>query len=208
MPTPSITTIGAGGDEEPASVAAAAAAAATSGPPSAGPVFHFIPAFCLGVVAAVVFQLAWGGLTLTSFFLKLFVYVTFALLCFLAGSFVLLVRKSPLRVSRFDRCRRQSVVQRDFYNQLMVSEQCVSLQWQLEPTDGLLQILKMYTLCIYETSIYPFIYLSCVSFLTSSTLLQLSLLLPLHLPLFFSFSSSFCSPPLPLRPCRLGPSPC
>lgn len=120
MPTPSTTIIApaAGGDEEPVS-AVVAATTTTSGPPSAGPGFHFIPAFCLGVVAAVVLQLAWGGLTLTSFFLKLFVYVTFALLCFLAGSFVLLVRKSPLRVSRFDRCRRQSAVQRDFYNKLM-----------------------------------------------------------------------------------------
>lgn len=119
MPTPSITTIGAGGGDEEQPTSAAAAT-------TSGLAFHFIPAFCLGVVAAVVFQLAWGGLTLTSFFLKLFVYVTFALLCFLAGSFVLLVRKSPPRVSRFERCRRQSAVQRDFYKQLMVSEECAS----------------------------------------------------------------------------------
>lgn len=82
--------------------------------------FRFVPAFCLGVVAAVVFQLAWGGLTLTSFFLKLFIYVSFALLCFLAGSFVLLVRKSPLKVSCFDRNRRHSAARLEFFNKLMV----------------------------------------------------------------------------------------
>lgn len=81
--------------------------------------YRFVPAFCLGVVAAVVIQLAWGGLTLTSFFLKLFIYVSFALLCVLAGSFVLLVRKSPVKVSCFDRSRRQSTVLLDFLRKLM-----------------------------------------------------------------------------------------
>ncbi|KAM7000728.1 sorting nexin-25 isoform 1-T1 [Tautogolabrus adspersus] len=117
MPTPSTTITplaGASssteGEEEPMS------ATSTS---SLGSSFRFIPAFCLGVVAAVVFQLAWGGLTLTSFFLKLFIYVSFALLCFLAGSFVLLVRKSPLKVSCFQRNRSQSAVRLDFFNKLM-----------------------------------------------------------------------------------------
>lgn len=82
---------------------------------------RFVPAFGLGVVAAVVFQLFWGGLTLTSFFLKLFIYVSFALLCFLAGSFVLLVRKSPVKASSFNRNRRQSVAQEEFIQKLMVS---------------------------------------------------------------------------------------
>ncbi|KAM3867224.1 sorting nexin-25 [Diretmus argenteus] len=81
---------------------------------------RFVPAFCLGVVAAVVFQLAWGGLTLTSFFLKLFIYVSFAVLCFLAGSFVLLVRKSPPKFSCFDRSTRQSAALLEFFNKLMV----------------------------------------------------------------------------------------
>lgn len=117
MPTPSttITPLAGGsssteGEEEPMSVTSTS---------SVGSSFRFIPAFCLGVVAAVVFQLAWGGLTLTSFFLKLFIYVSFALLCFLAGSFVLLVRKSPLKVSCFQRHRRQSAVQLDFFSKLM-----------------------------------------------------------------------------------------
>ncbi|XP_027138588.1 sorting nexin-25 isoform X3 [Larimichthys crocea] len=120
MPTPSttITPLEAGGssssageEEEPMS--------ATSTSSSAGSSFRFVPAFCLGVVAAVVFQLAWGGLTLTSFFLKLFIYVSFAILCFLAGSFVLLVRKSPLKVSCFNRTRRQSAVRLEFFDRLM-----------------------------------------------------------------------------------------
>uniref|UniRef100_A0A3Q4M1D5 Sorting nexin 25 n=1 Tax=Neolamprologus brichardi TaxID=32507 RepID=A0A3Q4M1D5_NEOBR len=92
-------------------------AASTS---SIGSSFRFVPAFCLGVVAAVVFQLAWGGLSLTSFFLKLFIYVSFALLCFLAGSFALLVRKSPLKVSCFNRSRRQPSEWLEFFNKLMV----------------------------------------------------------------------------------------
>lgn len=118
MPTPSTTTTpqargssSTEGEEGPMS------ATSTS---SVGSSFRFVPAFCLGVVAAVVFQLAWGGLTLTSFFLKLFIYVSFALLCFLAGSFVLLVRKSPLKVSCFDRHTRQSAAQLKFFNKLMV----------------------------------------------------------------------------------------
>lgn len=118
MPTPSTTTTPLAGRSS--------SAGAEEGPMSAtstsaiGSSFRFVPAFCLGVVAAVVFQLAWGGLTLTSFFLKLFIYVSFALLCFLAGSFVLLVRKSPLKVSCFDRNRRHSAVRQEFFIKLMV----------------------------------------------------------------------------------------
>lgn len=118
MPTPSTTTTPLAGrnssaGEEEGSVSDSSASSISSS-------FRFIPAFCLGVTAAVVFQLAWGGLTLTSFFLKLFIYVSFALLCFLAGSFVLLVRKSPLKVSSFDRNRTQVATQLDFFNKLMV----------------------------------------------------------------------------------------
>ncbi|CAL8301357.1 unnamed protein product [Arctogadus glacialis] len=96
----------------------AAPASASSSPPSISSSFRFVPAFALGVAAAVAFQLAWGGLSLTAFFLKLFLYVSFALLCFLAGSFVLLVRKSPPKVSSF-RSRRQSAALVDFFNKLM-----------------------------------------------------------------------------------------
>uniref|UniRef100_A0A1A8M782 Sorting nexin 25 n=2 Tax=Nothobranchius pienaari TaxID=704102 RepID=A0A1A8M782_9TELE len=109
MPTPSATTtppVGRssrpGREEEPMSTSP-----------------RFVPAFCLGVAAALGFQLVWGGLTLTSFFLKLFIYVSFALLCFLAGSFVLLVRKSPLKISCFDRSRRQPGARVEFFSRLM-----------------------------------------------------------------------------------------
>ncbi|XP_041845493.1 sorting nexin-25 [Melanotaenia boesemani] len=116
MPTPSSTITPPGGRSS--------STGGEEGPMSATPTptgdssFRFVPAFCLGVVAAVVFQLAWGGPTLTSFFLKLFIYVSFALLCFLAGSFVLLVRKSPLKASCFDR-NRNSAAQLEFFNKLM-----------------------------------------------------------------------------------------
>uniref|UniRef100_A0A3P9I4X6 Sorting nexin 25 n=1 Tax=Oryzias latipes TaxID=8090 RepID=A0A3P9I4X6_ORYLA len=119
MPTPSTTTTpqagggssSAGGEEEELMSATPASTSDTS--------LRFVPAFCLGVVAAVVFQLAWGGLTVTSFFLKLFIYISFALLCFLAGSFVLLVRKSPVKVSSFNRNRRLCMARLDFFNKLV-----------------------------------------------------------------------------------------
>lgn len=81
--------------------------------------FWLVPAFFVGAGAAVVFQLLWGGLTLTSFFLKLFIYVSFALLCFFAGSFVLLTRKSPPKVSCFNRHAGLSRARLDFFNKLM-----------------------------------------------------------------------------------------
>lgn len=122
MPTSSSTTTplaggsssdrGAGGPMSTTSPSSSSSSISSS--------FRFVPAFCLGVVAAVVFQLAWGGLTLTSFFLKLFIYVSFALLCFLAGCFVLLVRKSPPKVSCFGTNRRHSAVLLGFFNKLMV----------------------------------------------------------------------------------------
>ncbi|KAJ0050382.1 hypothetical protein NL108_018471 [Boleophthalmus pectinirostris] len=89
------------------------------GPSSLGFPVLLVPAFALGGCVAVAVQLLWGGLTLTSFFLKLFFYISFALLCFLAGSFVLLTRKSPLKVSRFTRHTRQSCVRFDFFSKLM-----------------------------------------------------------------------------------------
>lgn len=116
MHTPSITPREGGrntaGEEEPMFPAC--------GSSSSGCYFRVVPAFCLSVMAAVAFQLAWGGLTLTSFFLKLFIYASFALLCFLAGSFVLLIRKSPLKVSHFHGGRRLSAGKLDFINKLMV----------------------------------------------------------------------------------------
>ncbi|XP_074503835.1 sorting nexin-25 [Sebastes fasciatus] len=119
MPPPSTTTSPPAGGSSSSTGGGGGGEGPMSSTSTSSSSFRFVPAFCLGVVAAVVFQLAWGGLTLTSFFLKLFIYVSFALLCFLAGSFVLLVRKSPLKVSSFDRNRRQSAVRLDFFNKLM-----------------------------------------------------------------------------------------
>ncbi|KAG7282003.1 hypothetical protein CRUP_020108 [Coryphaenoides rupestris] len=91
--------------------AASSSSSSSSSSPSISASFRFAPAFTLGVVAVVAFQLAWGGLSLTAFFLKLFIYVSFALLCFLAGSFVLLVRKSPPK-ARFSVPVQESVPNR------------------------------------------------------------------------------------------------
>lgn len=76
------------------------------------------PAFFVGIFA-LLFQFGYGGLTVTSFFLKLFIYVTFALLCFLLGSIVLLVRKSPPKISKFDISKRQSTYLLELFNKLM-----------------------------------------------------------------------------------------
>lgn len=117
MHTPSITprerVMDIAGEEEPVFT--------TCSSSSFGCYFGIFPAFCLGVVAAMAFHLAWGGLTLTSFFLKLFIYASFALLCFLTGSFVLLIRKSPLKVSQFESGRKLSEGKLDFINKIMVS---------------------------------------------------------------------------------------
>lgn len=128
MDTPSITPRVGGSnttDEEEPRLTACSSSSST------GCYFRVVPAFCLGVVAAVAFQLAWGGLTLTSFFLKLFIYASFALLCFLAGSFVLLIRKSPLKVSHFEGDRRLSADKLDFINKLMVSFFSLCLHFSL-----------------------------------------------------------------------------
>ncbi|XP_030622570.1 sorting nexin-25 [Chanos chanos] len=81
--------------------------------------FRVLPALTLGIAAAVFFQFGYGGLTLTSFFLKLFIYVSFALFCFLLGSFGLLVKKSPPKISRFDTSKRQWSNLSDVFSKLM-----------------------------------------------------------------------------------------
>lgn len=113
-PPATITVRADPGAEEPEGPMPLSSAACSLGAP-----FWLVPAFVVGVGAAVVFQLLWGGLTLTSFLLKLFIYVSFALLCFLAGSFVLLTRKSPLKVSSFSRHSGLSGVRLDFFSKLM-----------------------------------------------------------------------------------------
>ncbi|KAL0973934.1 hypothetical protein UPYG_G00213140 [Umbra pygmaea] len=86
---------------------------------SIGSSSRFLPAISLGIVAALLFQFGYGGLTITSFFLKLFIYVSFALLCFLLGSFGLLVKKGPPKISRFETSKRQSTFLLDLFNKLM-----------------------------------------------------------------------------------------
>ncbi|XP_031413956.1 sorting nexin-25 [Clupea harengus] len=81
--------------------------------------FRFLPAVAFGIAAAVLFQFGYGGISVTSFFLKLFIYVSFALLCFLLGSIALLVKKSPPKISNFDTSKRQSCYLSDFFNKLM-----------------------------------------------------------------------------------------
>ncbi|XP_041711336.1 sorting nexin-25-like isoform X2 [Coregonus clupeaformis] len=87
---------------------------------SIGSSFRLLPAICMGVAAAVLFQFGYGGLTVTSFFLNIFIYISFALLCFLLGSFGLLVKKGPPKISRFETSKRQSAYLLDLFNKLMI----------------------------------------------------------------------------------------
>ncbi|XP_062856486.1 sorting nexin-25 [Trichomycterus rosablanca] len=80
---------------------------------------RLLPAICLGIAAAAVFfQSGYGGFTVTSFFLKLFIYLSFALFCILLGSLVSVVKKSPPRVSPFDPFRRHTDKLWDLFNRL------------------------------------------------------------------------------------------
>ncbi|XP_026872922.2 sorting nexin-25 isoform X2 [Electrophorus electricus] len=90
--------------------------------PSASAVscLRVFPALALGIAAAaVLFQLGCGGLTITSFFLKIFVYLSFALLCFLLGSLGLLAKKTAPQIATFDPSKRQSPNLLDLFNKLM-----------------------------------------------------------------------------------------
>ncbi|KAF7707390.1 sorting nexin-25 isoform X1 [Silurus meridionalis] len=88
--------------------------------PMPGPSCRLLPAITLGIAAvAVLFQSGYGGLTVTSFFLKLFIYVSFALFCFLLGTLGLIVKKSPPKIIPFDPSKRQSPKLLDLFNRLM-----------------------------------------------------------------------------------------
>uniref|UniRef100_A0AAV2MH17 PXA domain-containing protein n=1 Tax=Knipowitschia caucasica TaxID=637954 RepID=A0AAV2MH17_KNICA len=118
MPAPSASVSAraqAAAEPMPPGLGAPPLGASPLGAPPLGAPLRLLPALALGLCVAVVLQLLWGGLT--SFFLKVFVYVSFALLCFLAGSFVLLTRQSPLMVRHFSRhtCPRDHA----FFSQLM-----------------------------------------------------------------------------------------
>ncbi|KAJ8416532.1 hypothetical protein AAFF_G00358200 [Aldrovandia affinis] len=79
----------------------------------------FLHAITIGIAAAILFQFGNGELTVTSFFLKLFIYVSFPLLCFSLGSVGLLVKKSPPKSSRFDTLKRKSTHLSDLLNKIM-----------------------------------------------------------------------------------------
>ncbi|KAJ8269684.1 hypothetical protein COCON_G00122910 [Conger conger] len=79
----------------------------------------FLHAITIGIAAAILFQFGNGELTVTSFFLKLFIYVSFPLLCFSLGSVGLLVKKSPPKSSRFDTLKMRSTHLSDLLNKLM-----------------------------------------------------------------------------------------
>ncbi|XP_035281693.1 sorting nexin-25 isoform X1 [Anguilla anguilla] len=79
----------------------------------------FLHAVTIGIAAAVLFQFGNGEFTVTSFFLKLFIYVSFPLLCFSLGSVGLLVKKSPPKSSRFDTLKMRSTHLSDLLNKLM-----------------------------------------------------------------------------------------
>ncbi|XP_026773844.2 sorting nexin-25 [Pangasianodon hypophthalmus] len=88
--------------------------------PVPSPSCRLLPAITLGIAAAaVLFQSGYGGLTVTSFFLKLFIYVSFALFCFLLGSLASIGKKSPPKITPFDPSKRQSDKLLDLFNRLM-----------------------------------------------------------------------------------------
>ncbi|KAJ8383449.1 hypothetical protein AAFF_G00220450 [Aldrovandia affinis] len=79
----------------------------------------FLAAVALGLATAILFQCGDGGFTVTSFFLKLFVYVSFVLICFLLGCFVLLAKQSPPKIYKFDTLNKNTTHLLDFLNTIM-----------------------------------------------------------------------------------------
>ncbi|XP_036373075.1 sorting nexin-25-like [Megalops cyprinoides] len=94
----------------------ASTSSAAAGHPSSR---FFLPAVALGVGTAILFQFGDGGFTVTSFFLKLFIYVSFVLICFLLGFFVLLAKQSPPRTNKFDTFSVRSTHLLDLFSKIM-----------------------------------------------------------------------------------------
>ncbi|XP_041080014.1 sorting nexin-25-like isoform X3 [Polyodon spathula] len=65
-----------------------------------------LPACLFGLAAALLFQCGDREMSITSVLVKLFVYFSFALLCVLFGTFALLVKQSPTKITRFDTLRK------------------------------------------------------------------------------------------------------
>ncbi|XP_023670504.1 sorting nexin-25 [Paramormyrops kingsleyae] len=80
---------------------------------------RILPPICSGLVIAILFQFIDGGLTVTSLFLKLFVYVSFALLCLFAGGVWFLAKSSPPKINTFDTWKSHSTHLLDLLSKLM-----------------------------------------------------------------------------------------
>ncbi|XP_041114704.1 sorting nexin-25-like isoform X2 [Polyodon spathula] len=65
-----------------------------------------LPASALVLAAALLFQYVDGEISITSVLFKLFAYFSFALLCILVGTFALLVKQNPTKITRFDTLRK------------------------------------------------------------------------------------------------------
>ncbi|KAJ8335900.1 hypothetical protein SKAU_G00392420 [Synaphobranchus kaupii] len=79
----------------------------------------FVAAAVLGLATVALFQFGDGGFTVTSFFLKLFIYVSFVLICFLLGCFVLLAKESSPKIHKFDTVNRNTTHLLDLFNKIM-----------------------------------------------------------------------------------------
>lgn len=111
---------------------------------------RILPPICSGLVIAILFQFIDGGLTVTSLFLKLFVYVSFALLCLFAGSVWFLAKSSPPKINTFDTCKSHSTHLLDLLSKLMVSV-----------TSSLFGFVGSLCCCLF---CYQLLYLSAVNF--------------------------------------------
>ncbi|KAK1175923.1 sorting nexin-25-like [Acipenser oxyrinchus oxyrinchus] len=68
--------------------------------------WFLLPASALGLGAALLFQYVDREISITSVLFKLFAYFSFALLCVLVGTFALLVKQSPTKITRFDTLKK------------------------------------------------------------------------------------------------------
>ncbi|KAK6494202.1 sorting nexin-25-like [Huso huso] len=72
----------------------------------AGLSWFLLPASALCLGAALLFQYVDREISITSVLFKLFAYFSFALLCILVGTFALLIKQSPTKITRFDTLKK------------------------------------------------------------------------------------------------------
>ncbi|RXM30821.1 Sorting nexin-25 [Acipenser ruthenus] len=72
----------------------------------AGLSWFLLPASALCLGAALLFQYVDREISITSVLFKLFAYFSFVLLCILVGTFALLIKQSPTRITRFDTLKK------------------------------------------------------------------------------------------------------